>query len=965
MVVIGVTIAFITGAVILLLAVGTQTAAVAGQFNDPGHAVYTNGSESATAATHLPIAHVTSNRTGEQITLIGLPANTSLPGVDAQLQPPQGVTTGGIPASESYTATFVGSEMTQTLPVSGQSTTDIVPTHWYVTDTATVERLGVTGGFDITALPASPQMAGVPLTGALVFFMLGTQEAIAALLAAILGAGVLIAVTVYSVSRMSVRDRTAAIRIIRATGGGPITVAGLFILRALLVTAIGVALGYAGGVIAAFAAVNLAVTIGLPTALPIAIDAATIRILGPVYLAVVLLGGIAAGLAVAPAVRSPPGELHSGQTRTLGWLPAWLRPRLIDWRALVPTTATLTAFVAFVLLVAGIAGVAGPVVAGDGVTITEPDSPHPVASRVPAGYATALQDRGIAASGEILSFGVRDGQPYITRGAEFDSFAAVTDARLVSGHSPTAQSEAVIGTALANTVDVDVGETITLGGSTAPRLTRVTIVGTFAATGSYDDQLIVPLQTARHLNGLPPGIVQFVRADRLPAISTSDRSIEVIDVAPVGSPVVGDSSEIRLTIRNLQAQAVTETVTLQFGSQTYTQDVRVGPTRTQTTVFSITPTASGPTQLSAGNVTASVIVREPTALQLDGISTVVPPASERLVRVRDAAGRPVEGATVRVGNRTRQTSEAGTTRLPPLPTGTYDVVVTAGDRTTRTRYDVSTDATRQLQVAVQVIPSTPTVLDTPTARLSVTNPWNQTLTQNVRLTSDQTSIFGPQTVTVQPEETRELSGELPRRRPGRYGLTATVDDAPVAERSYRVQGDERLVAAAASSGRAGSTGIGQAIEAAFGNLQVVSVTLITLAGAMTIGGTTAGFAQSIHARRQMIGVYRATGASPLRIVGLVVRDAILIGSVAAVLAAGLGSLGLTLLGRAGYLTAFGIRLPTVIDGSLLPIVLGGSVGLAVLASLAGVVTFVIATPASLLSVPTPNHTGDNRGEANE
>ena len=84
----------------------------------------------------------------------------------------------------------------------------------------------------------------------------------------------------------------------------------------------------------------------------------------------------------------------------------------------------------------------------------------------------------------------------MAHGADYHSFANVTDATLVEGHAPETTEEAVIGTDLAQTLDVAVGDTLTVGGSVSPGVRQYEIVGTYRARGTLDDLLVIPLESA-------------------------------------------------------------------------------------------------------------------------------------------------------------------------------------------------------------------------------------------------------------------------------------------------------------------------------------------------------------------------------------------------------------------------------------------------------------------------------------
>jgi ABC-type antimicrobial peptide transport system permease subunit len=178
-----------------------------------------------------------------------------------------------------------------------------------------------------------------------------------------------------------------------------------------------------------------------------------------------------------------------------------------------------------------------------------------------------------------------------------------------------------------------------------------------------------------------------------------------------------------------------------------------------------------------------------------------------------------------------------------------------------------------------------------------------------------------------------------------------------------VTGDARVAATLAEGGQTGSSGIGRAVESTFGNLQLVLATLLVLAGLTTVGGTTAAFAQAVHARRRTIGIYRVTGATAGDIVRTILSDALVIGIAASAIATVLGFLATFLIERAGYLTIFGVRLSTTPS---LQIIFGSVVGgLVVTLAGAGLATLTLlrVDPATLLqpeeSSPA-SHPGDRQ-----
>ena len=948
-VVVAVAVAFLVGTVMLVTAAGAQTTTIAQEYQATATVTSHDSLAEADAAagvnaTVVPFS-VIDRESGPDHYVVARTAALSLS------QPDEGPETTRGSASGPTEETLDGPQSTVTVEVAPQAGSTTVPAEWYITSRDTVEELGVSGVFVVhpVADGGLPSL-GVPLRAALAFFVFGTREALGTLMAVAGGSAVLVGVVVYSVTRISVRDRRRTIQTIRATGGPARTVLGLFGLRALLLTGMGIAVGYAVGVIAVNTAVNAAVFLGVPTALNVVLSWRAVTLIAPLCGVLLGVGLFSGGLAALPAVRGGPLE---STTWSLGsrirgvQLPQLLTPQLLDIRTIIPTTATLTTFVAFVVLVTAIGGVVGPLTASDDATITEPESPHPIASTVPSTYADALEQQGINASPEILLFETRDGQSYTARGANFTAFTSVSDATLATGRAPQDSTEAVIGQSLARTLDITPGETITLGGLTREKLTRVTIVGTFRAPGPLDDQLIVPLQTAQHLADKPDSTVQFIRAERLPEDSTVQPGFRVTAVdAPTVTPP-NESFETRVTVSNGGSSAEQRSITVNFEDQTVTRQVELGPGETTVIAVSMQAGTPGTYQIDADGTTQAVEVAPQDAVRLKSLPSVAPPNSTVYVDVTSPYGDPISGATVSVGDNSTNTSEAGRARVSlPSEEGSATIHVTHRGESTTNQIEIREGAERRVSASVNIAPRSPDLLTRPTARVTIANPWAVTINREVQLeTPDGRSS---ESITVEPGAERTLEETLQRRPPGTYELRAFVDGESADQLSYRVTGDERIAAAIASGGVSGGSGIGQAIETAFGNLRVVLAVILALAGVMTVGGTTATFAGAVHAERTAIGVFRATGAGPRRILTLVCLDALRLGIIASVLACCLGIAALQMLRTIGLFTVFGVELNTIPSPAIAGGILLGGLLLTEIGAVLATVTLLRASPATVL-----------------
>jgi predicted lysophospholipase L1 biosynthesis ABC-type transport system permease subunit len=282
----------------------------------------------------------------------------------------------------------------------------------------------------------------------------------------------------------------------------------------------------------------------------------------------------------------------------------------------------------------------------------------------------------------------------------------------------------------------------------------------------------------------------------------------------------------------------------------------------------------------------------------------------------------------------------------------------SGSRADRVRVVVTADADRDPVVALSVDPGRPTVLVRPEARLALTNRWNRTLTP--RVTLEGPGVESTRSVELGPGETVTVEQRLARRPTGEYTVEATVGNVQRRTR-YTVVGDDRLATALADS-REGATGVERALETTFGNLNVVLAVFVLLAGAMTVGGTTATFAQAVHARRRTVGVRRATGATPRQVAGLVLGDAVRVGTVASALAVAVGIAGLGVLSRWNLLTAFGVRVPPVPSLAVVAGIAVGALAVTVLGAALATAMLLSTPPARLLGGERAGDGGPAGGE---
>lgn len=1026
MIVVATIVALLVGSTLVVVGIGAETTDVAAQLNASGTVTAYDSSGAARAAGGsdalvVPLTVATTSD-GTNVTVVGVPADgTRIEGFRTE-QPREGAVAisrairneseanGSVsPAVRNATVSLTGPNATVRASALARTDAGPFPPWWAVAAPSTVDELGTTGALlveptgDEGLALRGPPPDDVPVTSALAFFVAGTDQFVGGLLAVTAGVGLLAVVVVFSVTRMTIRDRLETLAVLRATGLPRYRLLALLGARAGLLTLVAVGTGAAAGVVLTNATVNAAVFAGVPTTLSLRVTPAVADALAPALLAV-LMGGTLAGLAAAaPAVRRAPASLErrarrGGSGRVERALPARLTPDLLPADAVVPTALTLAVFVGVGLVATATVGTLAPLASADEATVVQSGTDHPWVSRVDADYARTLREEGTPASAEILLFSVVDGDPFLARGADFDAFGTLSDARIVSGRPPDGPGEAVVGRGLARSVGIEVGDTLPLGGSDRPAYAQVTVVGAYRAPGVFDDHLVVPLATARHLSNVGPGEVNVVRVAWAPdrgettgedsgGTATGDGGtdtpdggtrtgdgpdgLSVTDLAVPSTFAADEDVVVNVTVAS-DGRPVTDTVTVRLVDTTRRVEVSVGADATVTRRVRFDGLNPGSYTVTAGGLSRNLQVASARSLRISTLPSVGPPNATLLVTVRDADGGSVGNATVTVApsgaeGRAANASGASTARtgtdgratvpLPSVGTTAETVTLTAaatGYAAASREVTVDPAASRGPVARMRVSPSRVEVFERPTATLELANRWNESRSWWVDPPGGD-----PRTVTVGAGEQRTVTTTLSRVGSGTHRVTATADGQTVVTATYRVTGDGRLVSALATGERRTVTGsgVGQAATHLLGNLWIVLASLVGLAALATVATTTTAFARTVHARRETIGIQRATGATRWRVLRLVLGDALAIAVPATGLALATGYVGTWLLARTGSLVAFGVALWP----SASPTVLAALAALSLVLALAGAAIAALGlvwpSPARTLTVDREPPTG--------
>ena len=982
--IIAVTVAFLIGTVLLLSAASTQTAAIAG--SDSSSMIVHQYDSTSAARQHatendfvFPISTV--QHDGENHTVIGVPADTpsKLPGLSVSWRnatiptPPSHGIRGAVSAPSRQRLQTVNGAQVSVHVVPYETDDSIFPHAWYVASPSTVRTFGETGALVVSPNGSTERgqqlsKGGIVAPSLSAYFLRGMQQILHVFFAATIAASVLILVVLYSITKMSVRDRRKSIAVIRSTGGTARRLVGIFSLRAGILALVGFVLGVVLGFVAIQVIVKIAIFLGVSLSLDPTITPTVALMFLVMGCCIVGIGTLAGALAVWSTVTQPPSRLNrpnggrgptTTRTKRTSKFGIRVHPRLLPWRSVIPTATTLTVFALIIILSGSLAGVFAPLATTSTGTVTEPGAPYPMASRIDSQYAMALRDQGIKASPEVIVVQVTDGEPYLARGANYSAFAGVSDAHLIEGHPPESASQAVIGKDLAQTLNVTTGETILVGGSTSPAVTRVTVVGVYRAPGMLDDQLVFPLATA-HTLSTKPGTVQFIRTSGgTPKIDTKNQKgsrTENVVVTSVSAPQaahVDRQIPVTIGIQNIGTSKRTRTITASLGGETTRKSVTL-PSGGKTTVhMNMSVSRSGNFTLAVGPHSRPIQVYRKPPLVLPITPQQAPPGAKVGVAVKTITEENVSGATITIGNVTKTTNEQGLAlvTLPKTP-GTYELTARKGDRTTTRRIQIAPDASRRLIADVDIEPETGNVYTKPKANIRIANPWGKQLTRNVSVvtpfnTRKRTETFPAYNLSkgAIPLDGGNSSNRIP---PGRYTVKLVSNGTVLATDTYTVTGDAQTgVSLQQNADFSSGSGLGQAVEVIFGNFKVLIGGMMVLAGLTTIGSTTATFAQGVHARRRAIRIYRATGATQWQLLKILLGDVVRISLPASIIAV-LCALGImSVVSITGLLTIFGIQLPVSTNPFVLLGTIGGSFLLSCLSVSLAVLPFLTADPTAL------------------
>lgn len=563
-----------------------------------------------------------------------------------------------------------------------------------------------------------------------------------------------------------------------------------------------------------------------------------------------------------------------------------------------------------------------------------------------------------AASPEIYIPTAYEERSIMARGADPAAFLRLEGGALVAGHLPESSVEALVGQGFADAFDVGVGDPIVLPGAFVRSAAAFTIVGVFDVDSPARDEVVLSLDAARGLVGVPPGQVHVIR------VATNDTQklkTLVESVAPAFT-----YSDVRLsTTRFLPGEMVAMRANLTNWGRV--ESVKIVTVRQENLSiaekpYSVPAFTTIPVELEfrlpvAGrynitiNPTFNVDVVQPNLTFVDAPHALV--AGHPLaLRVKDGSGHPASGVALAGGNLTATTDGSGQAVVSfPRPGRVFLTAqrnLTAGESAVLELYVVhpnlaanaSATGTRFLLSDRQFGDARPIAV-----RVEVENRGGVAGNVSLPILLNGTAVAFAN-ASLDPGARALVAVSFPAPKPGLYALATANGTA--AESIEVVQGNDPRIEAllrayeegaqkrklAPTSGDSADDYVTRTI----GNLGAAVLILSLVSGALASLGAIAILSRHIAERRSSMGVLKALGASDEHVVEIATWETARWGSLACALGVGVGLAAALLVDRLGIVRAFGHAVHPVLNWTTLGLIF-----------LVGVVVLVIAARAIVRS----------------
>ena len=635
---------------------------------------------------------------------------------------------------------------------------------------------------------------------------------------------------------------------------------------------------------------------------------------------------------------------------------------LLRKRTIIAAALSLIIFTATISVLMGISALPKTMLGNaDVYVITNKGSESVLNSRIDSQLAEMLLENGFVtnASPEIFAFAEYRGEPVTIRGVDFGQFMSVEGAVLASGQLPEDASEALIGTRLANRLNIEIGDSIPLVGSYSPFVAEARITGVIDTPSGVGDELITSLPLARNLVKTFSNYVSIIRVtgdveflSTVFAPGTARFSIFDLSV-PNKEIVVGSEMQISLKAKNWGDADGTLRVTIKDETEKITlfdSNISIVAANTVTITVNHTFSKLGNHSIAARcfgllpqNITTNVTVRNPYLIVI--APEKVAQHNEFTVTVLDNHMSPIDNASVDVGGYgllTTNSSGMCDVNLS-LSLGNIEIIAACenfDDGIVTIEVVNSSTLPQIVDIRVYKItltPATVKVREISTVAVFCQNFGNVSGSRTITIYLNG-NLYSQRSTYLTPLQIRVIYYNVSYTTSGDRTFTAdSISETLEVEPLYQI--NPGLVQFLLRFGGTGSLDpsrgnlIYSTAKISEANIVIVLVSLAILSATLVTLGVSSSFMKEINDNTRIVGILRSIGASSRQLLRMIFKQALLLSLPAAIAGVVGGVLLAYLISLSDRLLAFGHVVYPILDLSLIVAAAIGCVAICVGSSL--------------------------------
>jgi ABC-type lipoprotein release transport system permease subunit len=632
---------------------------------------------------------------------------------------------------------------------------------------------------------------------------------------------------------------------------------------------------------------------------------------------------------------------------------------------------------------------------GDHVVLSA-DASTIFSSRVDADLLPSLlsQEAVTAAWAEIVALSAWNGRAFIVRGIDLASillpdspFASMEvrySAALDNGRS------AIVGSRLLERLGVEPPYTLPLTGSYSSHVEFVEVVGSFDSGTYLDDEMLVHLEVARYLCGMPAGMVSAIGVSTddpewlANVLSPSEARFALFDIrASRSTAVAGEEISVTADVVNWGSELGEVSVFVEEG-ETVLDEIVVSLDASETaTVTSLLSFDSLGTHTIDFRMTGTMPIEASLNITVvePYLSVAAPPRAvvgadiEVFVTTHD--GAPVEGAEVAYAigddDGTISTDEFGSAGISAAQAGEMTIVASSPGYDEGSAIvevvDLSTfpdeflPVVRSFTIAPTTVPESDDVIGSVVVEnAGAAGGWYELpILVDASEHSSLNVSLGPADICSAQITLEGLSVGVHSVQIGTYSREVTVepwyaDEPDIVQLVIRYGGTGTLSSST-------SIPIYQAAKLSEGNIAVALISIGAISALLSVLAISAVFAKEVHEGRDTLGILRTLGASNAHIRRIVIPQALAGGLAGAAIGIATGVAAAILLVRSGAFLIFSHEFTFDVDVPLLVAIAIGAAAISVLSAAASAEVAVRETPiASMRKLDDGGPTDENTPE---